>query len=129
LRLPSVKGTPVILAESKEFMMSESSVRFDMFAWQVVPWSVMRDDVRYLETLNIGTVWLGDAYAMPLGHGGAVLEAWTTLGALAACTERVRLGTMVSNVSLRHPATPRSVPPICSALPIVYSLRLTGADG
>jgi alkanesulfonate monooxygenase SsuD/methylene tetrahydromethanopterin reductase-like flavin-dependent oxidoreductase (luciferase family) len=84
--------------------MGESGVRFDMFAWQVVPWSVMRDDVRYLETLNIGTVWLGDAYAMPPGYEGAVLEAWTTLAALAGCTEQVRLGTMVSNVSLRHPA-------------------------
>lgn len=84
--------------------MRESSVRFDMFAWQVVPWSVMRDDARYLETLDIGTVWLGDAYLLPTGYGRDVLEAWTTLGALAACTERVRLGTMISNVSLRHPA-------------------------
>jgi alkanesulfonate monooxygenase SsuD/methylene tetrahydromethanopterin reductase-like flavin-dependent oxidoreductase (luciferase family) len=94
----------MVLEGGKKLTMGESSVRFDMFAWQVVPWSVMRDDVRYLETLNIGTVWLGDAYAMPPGHGGAVLEAWTTLAALASCTERVRLGTMVSNVSLRHPA-------------------------
>lgn len=84
--------------------MRESSVRFDMFAWQVVPWSVMRDDARYLETLDIGTVWLGDAYLLPTGYGRDVLEAWTTLGALAACTERVRLGTMISNVALRHPA-------------------------
>ncbi len=85
--------------------MRESRVRFDMFAWQVVPWSILRDDVRYLETLDIGTVWLGDAYAMPAGYDeGAVLDAWTTLGALAGCTERVRLGTMVTNVSLRHPA-------------------------
>jgi alkanesulfonate monooxygenase SsuD/methylene tetrahydromethanopterin reductase-like flavin-dependent oxidoreductase (luciferase family) len=79
-------------------------MRFDMFAWQVVPWPVMRDDVRYLETLDIGTVWLGDAYFLPTGYGRDVLEAWATLAALAACTERVRLGTMITNVSLRHPA-------------------------
>jgi hypothetical protein len=30
--------------------MGHSSVRFDMLAWPL-----MRDDVRYLETLNIGT--------------------------------------------------------------------------
>jgi hypothetical protein len=70
----------------------------------VVPWQVMRDDVRYLETLDIGTVWLGDRYLMPSEFGGSVLEAWTTLAALATCTSRVRLGTMVSDVSLRHPA-------------------------
>jgi alkanesulfonate monooxygenase SsuD/methylene tetrahydromethanopterin reductase-like flavin-dependent oxidoreductase (luciferase family) len=84
--------------------MVRSRVRFDMFAWQVVPWQVMRDDVRYLETLDIGTVWLGDRYLMPPAFGGSVLEAWTTLAALANCTTRVRLGTMVSDVSLRHPA-------------------------
>ncbi|HEX6509346.1 MAG TPA: LLM class flavin-dependent oxidoreductase [Chloroflexota bacterium] len=84
--------------------MAESGARFDMFAWQVVPWPVMREDVRYLERLDIGTVWLGDAYLMPSGYGRDVLEAWATLGALAACTERVRLGTLISNVALRHPA-------------------------
>jgi alkanesulfonate monooxygenase SsuD/methylene tetrahydromethanopterin reductase-like flavin-dependent oxidoreductase (luciferase family) len=84
--------------------MGENRVRFDMFAWQVVPWQVMRDDVRYLETLDIGTVWIGDRYLMPPSFGGIVLEAWTTLAALATCTTRVRLGTMVSDVSLRHPA-------------------------
>ncbi|HEX8919420.1 MAG TPA: LLM class flavin-dependent oxidoreductase [Chloroflexota bacterium] len=83
--------------------MAGSGVRIDMFAWQVVPWQVMRDDVRYLESLDIGTIWIGDRYMMPPSLGGAVLEAWTILAALADCTERVRLGTMVSDVSLRHP--------------------------
>jgi F420-dependent oxidoreductase-like protein len=32
------------------------------------------------------------------------LDAWTTLAALAAVTERIRLGTMVSPVTFRHPA-------------------------
>jgi alkanesulfonate monooxygenase SsuD/methylene tetrahydromethanopterin reductase-like flavin-dependent oxidoreductase (luciferase family) len=79
-------------------------VRVDMFAWQVVPWPVMRDDVRFLETLDIGTVWPGDEFAMPPPSGGSVLEAWTTLAALATCTARVRLGILVSDVALRHPA-------------------------
>jgi alkanesulfonate monooxygenase SsuD/methylene tetrahydromethanopterin reductase-like flavin-dependent oxidoreductase (luciferase family) len=81
--------------------MDGNSARFDMFAWQVVPWPVLREDVRCLETLDIGTIWLGDAYAAP---GMPVLEAWTTLAMLANCTSRVRLGTMVTDVSLRHPA-------------------------
>jgi F420-dependent oxidoreductase-like protein len=32
------------------------------------------------------------------------LDAWTTLAALAAVTERIRLGTMVSPVTFRHPS-------------------------
>src|SRR5207249_6290066 len=32
-----------------------------------------------------------------------MLEAYTSLGFLAACTERVELGTLVSAVSYRHP--------------------------
>ncbi len=84
--------------------MGGSNLRFDMFEWQVVPWSVMLDDVRHLEALGVGTVWIGDSYVLPPAYGDFVLEAWTTLAALAACTQRIRLGTMVSNVPLRHPA-------------------------
>src|SRR5918999_87217 len=32
------------------------------------------------------------------------LDAWTTLAGLAARTERIRLGTMVSPVTFRHPS-------------------------
>jgi alkanesulfonate monooxygenase SsuD/methylene tetrahydromethanopterin reductase-like flavin-dependent oxidoreductase (luciferase family) len=75
-----------------------------MFAWQVVPWPVLRDDVLYLEKLGIGTVWIGDSFVLSPSYGTMVLEAWTTLAALADCTQRVRLGTMVSDIPLRHPA-------------------------
>src|SRR3954468_17263436 len=32
------------------------------------------------------------------------LDAWTTLGALAAVTSRIRLGTLVSPATFRHPS-------------------------
>src|SRR5574342_220684 len=35
---------------------------------------------------------------------GDMLEAWTTLTALAALTERLRVGTIVSGNTYRHPA-------------------------
>ncbi|MFN2543576.1 MAG: TIGR03560 family F420-dependent LLM class oxidoreductase [Actinomycetota bacterium] len=46
-----------------------------------------------------------DHYA-PIGSppGTASLDAWATLAALAATTERIRLGTLVSPVTFRHPS-------------------------
>src|SRR5205807_1913958 len=85
-------------------LLGGGQVRFDMFVWQVVPWPALLDAVRSLEPLAIGTVWLGDAYAMPPAYNDPVLEAWTTLAALAAQTTRVRLGTLISNVAFRQPA-------------------------
>ena len=38
------------------------------------------------------------------GESRGSLDAWTTLGALAARTARIRLGTLVSPVTFRHPA-------------------------
>jgi alkanesulfonate monooxygenase SsuD/methylene tetrahydromethanopterin reductase-like flavin-dependent oxidoreductase (luciferase family) len=84
--------------------MDGTPVRFDMFVWQVVPWPALLDAACYLETLAVGTLWLGDAYAMPPAYNDPVLEVWTTLAALAARTTRLRLGTLISNVTFRHPA-------------------------
>jgi alkanesulfonate monooxygenase SsuD/methylene tetrahydromethanopterin reductase-like flavin-dependent oxidoreductase (luciferase family) len=81
-----------------------SGVRLDMQVLQEVPWPVLLEEVRYLEELEIGTVWLADHYAWPPRLDAPVLEAWTTLAALATRTKRVRLGTLISNVALRHPA-------------------------
>jgi alkanesulfonate monooxygenase SsuD/methylene tetrahydromethanopterin reductase-like flavin-dependent oxidoreductase (luciferase family) len=52
----------------------------------------------------VGTAWLADHYAWPPRPAAPVLEAWTALAALATQTVRVRLGVLVSNVALRHPA-------------------------
>ena len=38
------------------------------------------------------------------GSGRGSLDAWTTLAAIAAHTSRIRLGTMVSPVTFRHPS-------------------------
>ena len=57
---------------------------------------------------GLDTVWVPDhlVQADPTAPAGdtEMLEAYTTLGFLAARTERVRLGTMVTGVSFRPPA-------------------------
>jgi F420-dependent oxidoreductase-like protein len=57
------------------------------------------------EEAGLAGLFRSDHYASTIGseiRGG--LDAWTTLAALAALTERIRLGTMVSPVTFRHPA-------------------------
>ncbi len=44
----------------------------------------MLDEVRYLDRLGVGTLWVADHYAFPRRPIAPVLEAWTTLEALAA---------------------------------------------
>jgi F420-dependent oxidoreductase-like protein len=60
------------------------------------------------EQAGVDTVWIADhlIQADPTAPSGAddMLEAYTALGFIAAHTERVRIGAMVSNVMLRAPA-------------------------
>jgi alkanesulfonate monooxygenase SsuD/methylene tetrahydromethanopterin reductase-like flavin-dependent oxidoreductase (luciferase family) len=57
------------------------------------------------EQHGIETLFRSDHY-LSQGDGGkrAALDAWTTLAGLAAVTTRLRLGTLVSPVTFRHPA-------------------------
>jgi F420-dependent oxidoreductase-like protein len=63
--------------------------------------------VRAADEGGVDTVWLSD-HLLQAAPGSApdseMLEAYTTLGFLAARTERVRLGTMVSAATFRPPA-------------------------
>jgi alkanesulfonate monooxygenase SsuD/methylene tetrahydromethanopterin reductase-like flavin-dependent oxidoreductase (luciferase family) len=45
-----------------------------------------------------------DHYGSLLAPGRGALDAWATLAALAARTERIRLGTLVSPATFRHPS-------------------------
>jgi alkanesulfonate monooxygenase SsuD/methylene tetrahydromethanopterin reductase-like flavin-dependent oxidoreductase (luciferase family) len=57
------------------------------------------------EEHGIETLFRSDHY-LSQGDGGSrdALDAWTTLAGLAARTTRLRLGTLVSPVTFRHPA-------------------------
>ena len=63
---------------------------------------------RRAEEIGFDSVWVPDhlLQADPTAAPGEteMLEAYTTLGFLAAQTERVRLGTMVTGVTFRPPA-------------------------
>jgi F420-dependent oxidoreductase-like protein len=69
-------------------------------------WTQLLTVARATEARGFHGFFRSDHYIAPdriLRGEPAVSDAWTTLAALAACTERVRLGTLVSPVTFRHP--------------------------
>lgn len=68
-------------------------------------WAELRDATRRAEADGYGTAWIFDHLRGTTLRGeGQMLECCTLLGALAASTTTIGLGTMVANVAVRHPA-------------------------
>ena len=60
---------------------------------------------RSCEDAGLEGLFRSDHYAGLMGDEGRdALDAWTQIAALAALTERIRLGTLVSPVTFRHPS-------------------------
>jgi alkanesulfonate monooxygenase SsuD/methylene tetrahydromethanopterin reductase-like flavin-dependent oxidoreductase (luciferase family) len=66
--------------------------------------ATLLQQVRELDGLGVRAVWIDDHFAHPADPGRSWLDAWSTLAAWAATTERIGLGTLVSNPVLRSPA-------------------------
>ena len=56
------------------------------------------------EHLGYDSVWVYDHLSPFWSPTGRAFECWTTLSAIAACTKRIKIGTLVTNVSLRNPS-------------------------
>lgn len=68
-------------------------------------WTEIRDLARAAGDAGLDSVWTEDhiQYQDRAGRWLAPWDAWTVLAGLAEATERIRIGTMVSPLSLRHP--------------------------
>jgi F420-dependent oxidoreductase-like protein len=70
-----------------------------------VSWDEWLALARTCEEVGLEGLFRSDHYSSTIStETRGSLDAWTTLAALAAKTERIRLGTMVSPVTFRHPA-------------------------
>jgi F420-dependent oxidoreductase-like protein len=67
----------------------------------------VRDTARMAEQVGFDDIWVMDHVRQIPMHGppwADILESWTTLAHLAACTERLRMGTLVTAVTFRNVA-------------------------
>ncbi|HET7646904.1 MAG TPA: LLM class flavin-dependent oxidoreductase, partial [Candidatus Limnocylindria bacterium] len=73
---------------------------------RVVRWPEMREMILTAERIGLDSIWVGDHLLYrddglpPRGPW----EAWSTLAAIAAITERVELGPLVAATSFHNPA-------------------------
>jgi alkanesulfonate monooxygenase SsuD/methylene tetrahydromethanopterin reductase-like flavin-dependent oxidoreductase (luciferase family) len=71
-----------------------------------ISWQDLRDIWMAADTAGaFRGAWLFDHFYPPRpGQRAALFESWTLLSSLAAVTERLRLGVMVSSNTFRHPS-------------------------
>jgi alkanesulfonate monooxygenase SsuD/methylene tetrahydromethanopterin reductase-like flavin-dependent oxidoreductase (luciferase family) len=78
----------------------EEAMRFGIFTFSRAPYAEIARHFRVAEELGFASAWVNDDLMVP---DYADFEPWTLLGALARDTTRIRLGTMVSAITFRHP--------------------------
>ena len=68
-------------------------------------WATMLDVARFAESGPFESIWVYDHFhTVPVPTDEATHEAWTLMAALAAATQRVRLGQMCTCMGYRNPA-------------------------
>ena len=76
-------------------------MRFGTFTFSRSPYGEIARTVRLAEEIGFASTWLNDDLMVP---DYSDFEPWTVLAALARDTTRIRLGTMVTAITFRHPA-------------------------
>jgi alkanesulfonate monooxygenase SsuD/methylene tetrahydromethanopterin reductase-like flavin-dependent oxidoreductase (luciferase family) len=79
-----------------------ASLRFGILSLARAPYEELAEIWSRVETLGFDSAWVND----DLNTTGKIsdFEAWSLLGALARETSRLRIGTLVTVVTFRHPA-------------------------
>ena len=67
-------------------------------------WPEIRDAACGFEAMGFDSFWIPDHVYAPSDPRQPTLEAWSLLSGLAAVTERIQLGTLVTPAGLRNPS-------------------------
>jgi alkanesulfonate monooxygenase SsuD/methylene tetrahydromethanopterin reductase-like flavin-dependent oxidoreductase (luciferase family) len=78
-----------------------SQLRFGILSFPTAPYDTLARIWRDAEVLGFDSAWIVDDLNLP---GYADFEPWALLGALARETSRLRIGTLVTAITFRHPA-------------------------
>ena len=68
------------------------------------PWVAAAQAARGFEAMGFDSLWVCDHLYGPQSPQLPILEAWSMVSAVAAITERVEIGTLVTPVGMRNPA-------------------------
>jgi len=79
-------------------------VRFGIVTDQNQPWPELVERWQRFEALGFDSAWDCDHFVQPSRPTGPYFEAWTLLAGLAAVTQRLRVGVLVSSNTFRHPS-------------------------
>lgn len=78
--------------------------RFGICTDQNMTWEKTVERWRLFEQLGYESAWLCDHLIQPSRPEGPYFEAWSLLGALAAVTEKIRIGVLVTSNTFRYPS-------------------------
>src|ERR1700686_5628207 len=78
--------------------------RFGICRDQNITWEKNVERWQLFGRLGFESAWLCDHLVQPSRPQGPYFEAWTLLAGLAARTEKIRIGVLVTSNTFRHPS-------------------------
>jgi alkanesulfonate monooxygenase SsuD/methylene tetrahydromethanopterin reductase-like flavin-dependent oxidoreductase (luciferase family) len=84
--------------------IKKSRVKFGIWLPPFPSWSEIINRTKQIEELGYDSIWMVDHFAHSTCLEHAWMECWTLLAGIAACTTKIRVGTLVTNFIYRNPA-------------------------